>query len=280
MNFFKIGSLISCRRRKPNKWTLKSTESQLSPPSLRLQVVSISTCISLSSKSSHILRLQIHPVHFHKTIQWHTTVYRIKFKIPGLALKTSISLVSICHIDHYSYKQHSVHFSRSVVSDSLWPHGLQHIRSLCPLPTAGVYSNPRPLSRWCHPNISSSVVPISSCPQSFSASGSFQMSQLFTSGEQNIGVSASTSFLPMNTQDWSPLGWTGWSPCSPRDSQESSPIHSSKALILLYRKKHQSFFIVQLSHPYMTSGKTIALTRRTFLDKVMSLLLICCLGWS
>ena len=104
----------------------------------------------------------------------------------------------------------SVQFSCSVVSDSLQPHELQYTRPPCPLPTPRVYSNPCPLSRWCHPTVSSSVVPFSSCPQSFPASGSFPMSQLFAWGGQSIGVSASTSVLPMNTQDWSPLGWTGW----------------------------------------------------------------------
>ena len=103
----------------------------------------------------------------------------------------------------------SVQFSRSVISDSLWPHGLQHARPPCPSPTPGVYPNSYTLSQWCHPTISSSVIPFS-CLQSFPISGSFQMSQLFVSGGQNIGVSASTSVLPMNTQDWSPLGWTGW----------------------------------------------------------------------
>ena len=109
-----------------------------------------------------------------------------------------------------SHKQVSVQFSRSVVSNSLWPHELQHARAPCPSPTPGVYPNPCPLSRWCHPTISSSVVPFSSGPQSFPASESFQMNQLFASGGQNIGVSASTSILPMNTQDWSPLECTGW----------------------------------------------------------------------
>ena len=104
----------------------------------------------------------------------------------------------------------SLQFSRSAVSDSLWPHGLQHARPPCSSPTPRIYSNSCPLSRWCHPTISSSVVPFSSCLQSFPKSGSFQMSQLFASGGQNIGVSASTSVLPMNTQDWFPLGWTGW----------------------------------------------------------------------
>ena len=96
------------------------------------------------------------------------------------------------------------------MSDSLKPHELQHARPPCPSPTPGVQSNPCPSSWWCHPTISSSVVPFSSCPQSFSASGSFQMSQFFASGGQRTGVSASTSVLPMNTQDGFPLGWTGW----------------------------------------------------------------------
>ena len=101
-------------------------------------------------------------------------------------------------------------FSHSVVSDSLWPHEPQHARPSCPSPTPGVYPNSCPLSQWCHLTIPSSVVPFPSCLQSFPTSGSFPMSQLFTSGGQNIRVSASVSFLPMNIQDWSPLGWTGW----------------------------------------------------------------------
>ena len=104
----------------------------------------------------------------------------------------------------------SVQFSHSVMSDSFWSHELQHARPPCPSPTPGVHPNPCPSSQWCHPAISPSVIPFSSCPQSFPASGSFQMSQLFASGGQSIGASASTSVLPMNTQDWSPLGWTGW----------------------------------------------------------------------
>ena len=104
----------------------------------------------------------------------------------------------------------SVQFSRSVVSDSLRPHGLQHARPPCPSPTPRAYSNSCPSSRWCHPIISSSVIPFSSHLQSFSASGSFQMSQSFISGGQRTGVSASASVLPMNIQDRFPLGWTGW----------------------------------------------------------------------
>ena len=113
---------------------------------------------------------------------------------------------------HFNLKcmNSSVQFSHSVMCDSLLPHGLQHARLLCPSPTPRACSNSCPLSRWCHQTISSFVVPLSFCPQSFPASGSFQMSQLFTSCGQSIGVSASTSVLTMNTQDWFPLGCTGW----------------------------------------------------------------------
>ena len=103
-----------------------------------------------------------------------------------------------------------VQFSRSVMSNSLQPHESQHTRPPCPSPTPRIYSNSCPSSRWCHPAISSSVIPFSSCPQSLPASGSFPTSQLFAWGGQSIGVSASASVLPMNTQDWSPLGGTGW----------------------------------------------------------------------
>ena len=132
----------------------------------------------------------------------------------------------------------SIHFSRSVVSNSLWPHGPQHARPPCPSPTPRVYSNSCPLSWWCHLTISSSVIPFSSCPQSPPASGSFQMSQLFASGGQSIRVSASTSVLPMNTQDWSPLGWTGWISLQ---SKGLSRVFSNTTV-----QKHQ-FFSTQLS---------------------------------
>ena len=118
----------------------------------------------------------------------------------------------------------SVHFSCSVMFDSLRPHGLQHARPPCPSPTPGVHSDSRPSSQWCHPAISSSAIPFSSCPQSLPASRSFQMSQFFAS------VSASASVLPMNIQDWFPLGLTGWISCSPRDSQESSPTPQFKSI--------------------------------------------------
>ena len=132
----------------------------------------------------------------------------------------------------------SVQLSHSVVSDSLWPHELQHARPPCPSPTPGVYPNPSPLSWWCHPTISSSVIPFFSCPQSFPASGSFQMSQLFAWGGQRIGVSASASVLPKNIQDWSPLGWTGWISLQ---SKGLSKVFSNTTV-----QKHQ-FFCAQLS---------------------------------
>ena len=125
---------------------------------------------------------------------------------------SSLSLL-ICPIllhNSFPFTFSSVQFSQSVMSNSLWRHEPQYARPPCPSPTPGVHSDSRPSSQWCHPAISSSVVPFSFCPQSYPASGSFPMSQLFTSGGQSIRVSASTSVPPVNTQDWSPLGWTGW----------------------------------------------------------------------
>ena len=116
------------------------------------------------------------------------------------------------------------------VSDSLRPNGLQHTRLPCPSPTPGAYSNSCSLSQWCHPTISSSVVPFSSSLQSFPASGSFQINQFFASGDQSIAVSASASVLPMNIQDWFPLGWTGWTSLLSKDSQESSPTPQFKGI--------------------------------------------------
>ena len=132
----------------------------------------------------------------------------------------------------------SVQFSHSVVSNCLRPHGLQHTRPPCSSPTPGVHPNSCPLNQWCHPTISSSVIPFSSCPQSVPASGSFQMNQLFAWGGQSIGVSASTSVLPKNTQDWSPLGWTSWI------SLQSSGL--SRVFSNTTVQKHQ-FFGAQLS---------------------------------
>ena len=132
---------------------------------------------------------------------------------------------------------YSVQFSRSVMSNSLQPHGLQHTRPPCPSPTPRVYSNSCPFSWWCHPTISSSVILFFSCLQSFPASGSFQMSQFFPSGGQSIRVSASASVLPMNIQDWFPLGWTGWISLQ---SKGLSRVFTTTV------QKHQ-FFCIQLS---------------------------------
>ena len=151
-------------------------------------------------------------------------------------------------------------FSCSIMSDSLQPHGPQQARLPCPSPSPGVCANSCPLSRWCQSTISSSVTPLSSCPQSLPASGSLPMSQLFTSGGQSIGASASASVLPMNIQGWFPLGLTG---CISLVSRGLSRVFSSTIVW-----KHQ-FSMVQLSYPYMTIGKTIALTIRFCF----------CLGW-
>ena len=139
----------------------------------------------------------------------------------------------------------SVQFSRSVVSDSLRPHEPQHARPSCLSPTPRVYPNSCPLNPWCHPTISSSVVPFSSHLQSFPASGSFPMSQLFALGGQSIGVSASTSVLPMNTQDWSPLEWTGWISLQ---SKGLSRVFSNTKI-----QKHQSLVLSFLYSPTLTS---------------------------
>ena len=160
------------------------------------------------------------------------------------------------------------YFSCSVVSYSLWPHELQHARPPCLSPTPRVYTNSFPLSRWCHPTISSSVVPFS-YPQSFRASGSFQMSQLFASVwpkywsfSFSISPSSEHPGLISFRMDWLDL-------FSVQGTLKSLlQHHSSKASVL----QHSAFFIVQLSHPYVTTGKTIALTRQTFVGKVMSLL--------
>ena len=155
------------------------------------------------------------------------------------------------------------------MSDSLPSHGLQSSRIPCPSPTPRAYSNSCPSLRWCHPTISSSVVPFSSFLQSFPASGSFPMSQFFASGGQSIGVSASASVLPMNIQDWFPFKMDWLDLLAIQGTLKSLlQHHSSEASIL----RHSAFLIVQFSHPYMTIGKTTALTRWTFVGKVMSLL--------
>ena len=155
-------------------------------------------------------------------------------------------------------------FSHSVMSDSLWPHELPHIRLPGPSPTPRAGSNSCPLSQWCHPAISTSLVPFFSCLQSFPASGSFPLSQFFTPGGQGIGVSALASVLPMNIQDWSPLGWTGWISLQ---SKGLSTVFSNTTV-----QKYQ-FFSVQLSlwsNTHIHAGKVIALTIWTFVGKVIS----------
>ena len=156
---------------------------------------------------------------------------------------TFLSLFQACFSDVISNSQFSsVH---SVVSNSLLPHGLQHTRFPCPSPTPGTYSNSYPLSQWCHPTITSSVVPFSSCIQSFPALGSFQMSQFFTSGVQSTGVSASASVLPMNIQDWFSIGWTGWSSLQ---SKRLSRVFSNTTV-----QKHQFSVLSFLFSPTLTS---------------------------
>ena len=151
------------------------------------------------------------------------------------------------------------------MSNFLRPHESQHARPTCPSPTPGVYSNSCPLSQWCHPAISSSVIPFSSCPQSLPASGSFSMSQLSASGGQSIG-----SISPSNEHPGLISFRVDWLDLFVVQGTLKSLLqhHSSKASML----RHSAFFVVQLSHPYMTTVKTIALTRQTFVGKVMSLL--------
>ena len=158
------------------------------------------------------------------------------------------SLASLALAGGFFTSFSSVQFSCSVVSDSLRPYELQHARPPCLSPTPRVFSNSCPSSRWCHSAISSSVVPFSSCPQSLPASGSFPVSQLFASGGESIQVSASASVLPMNTQDWSPLGWTGWISLQ---SKGLARVFSNTTV-----QKHPFFGAqlssVQLSHPHMS----------------------------
>ena len=163
----------------------------------------------------------------------------------------------------------SIQFSRSVVSNSLWPNGLQHTRVPCPSPTPGACSHLWPSSLWCYPIISTSVIPFFSCLQSCPASGSFPMRQFFPSGGQSTRVSASASVLPISVEDWFPLGLASLISLQSKGlSRVFLQHHSSKASIL----QCSAFFIFQISHPHMTTGKTIALTRWTFAGKMMSLL--------
>ena len=144
------------------------------------------------------------------------------------------------------------------MSDSLRPHESQHARPPCPSPTPRVHSDSRPSSQWCHPTISSSVAPFSFCPQSFPASGSFPITQLFASGGQSIGVSASASVFPMNTKDWSPLGWTGWISLHFRASDKNS------------RKRLTTFIAMFLKNRLVTSFSLLLCLHRTSLARLAS----------
>ena len=152
-----------------------------------------------------------HSFLIHSSADGHLGCFHVLMFIAALfIIARSYNILKFYYFDYIKVIIHSVQFSCSVMSNSLWPYELQHTRPPCPSPTPRVHPNPCTLSQWYHSTISSSVILFSSCPQYFPVSGSFQMSQLFTLGGQSIGVSASTSVLPMNTQDWSPLGWTGW----------------------------------------------------------------------
>ena len=164
--------------------------------------------------------------------------YVIEWQCPTLYIQSSLLRSMLLWMQMYSVCISSVQFSRTVVSDSLRPNELQHTRPPCPSPTPGVHSDSRPLSQWCHPAISSSVVPFSSCPQSLRASESFPMSQLFTWDGHSTGVSALASFSPKKSQGWSPLEWTGWI------SLQSKGL--SRVFFNITVQKHQ-FFGAQLS---------------------------------
>ena len=177
----------------------------------------------------------------HKRAHGNIWVVEIRLNWAGWWLYSSVSLLELTDLHTCIDNFYGIQFSSVAQScPTLWNpmNCMQHTGPPCPSPTPGVHPNPCPLSRWCHPTISSSVVPFSFCPQSFPASGSFPMSQLFTSGGQSIGVSASTSALPMNTQDWFTLGWTGWISLQ---SKGLSRVFSNTTV-----QKHQ-FFGAQLS---------------------------------
>ena len=176
------------------------------------------------------------PPHFTKTLIFGHARRLVGILVPWPGIEPGPLAVKTQSPNHWTTS--SVQFSCSVVSSSLRPHGLQHARPLCPSPTPRVYPYSCPLSQWCHPIISSSIIPFSSCLHSFPASRSFQMSQFFASGGQNIRVSTSTSVLPMNTQDWFPLGWTG---LISLQSKGLSRVFSNTTV-----QKHQ-FFGAQLS---------------------------------
>ena len=199
-------------------------------------------------------------------IIWFVSAYFF-FKVSSIRAHLQTNLSNIIQKNkHTHWDISSVQFSRSVVSDSLWPHESHHARPPCPSPTPRVHSESCPLSQWCHPAISSSVVPFSSCPQSLPASESFPMSQLFTWGGQSSGV-FSFSISPSNEYSGLISLKIDWFDLLAVQGTFKSFLqhHSSKASIL----RCSALFTVQLSHPYMTTGKTIALTIQTFVGKVI-----------
>ena len=191
-------------------------------------------------------------IEYYKMLMKYTEKYTNEWKDIPYSWIRIIHIIKIAILPKKVYRFNLIsQFSCSVMSDPLWPHGLQHTRLPCSSPTPRTYSNSCPLSWWCFPTISSSVIPFSSHLQSFPASGSFQMSQFFASGDQSTGASASASVFPMNIQDWFPLGVTGWIFLLSKRLSRFLQYHSSKASILW----HSALYTVQLTHPYMTMEK-------------------------
>ena len=224
--------------------SLTTTSQHSSGDDLLNHNLILSYCSTLTLFHISLTKYQSHIRTFRPVRCWFSFSFDLIFKFLFQSLSyncvgfpaDSLTCQSRSHVE--SLCSVSSQFSPSVMSDSLWPHGLQHAWLPCPSPTPRAYSNITPSSRWWHPTFLSSVVPFSSCLQSFPASGSFQMSQFSASGGQNIGISASASALPMNSQDWSPLGWTGWISLQ---SKGLSRVFSNTTI-----QKHQ-FFSTQLS---------------------------------
>ena len=191
----------------------------------------------------------VHGIFQARMLEWVTISYFRWSSRPrnqtGILYVSCIGRWNLYPLNHLGSQNICVQFSCSIMSGSLQPLVLQHARLLCPSPTPGDYSNSFPSLRWCHPTISSSVIPFSSHLQSFPASGTFPMSQFFESGGQSIGVSASASVLPMNFQDWFPLGWTGWISLQ---SKGLSKVFSNTTV-----QKHPFFGLSFLYSPTLTS---------------------------
>ena len=241
--------VVFCQMWISHRYTYIPSLFNLSPISLPIPPLYVDTELLLEFPEPHskfpmAIYFTYGNVSFHVTLAIHLTLSsHLSMSISLFYMSVSPLLPCKWVLQYHSSRIgtcafSSVQYSRSVMSNSLWPHELQHARPACPSPTPRVYSNPCPSSQWCHPTISSFVVPLSSCPQSLSASGSFPMSQLFTWGGQSIGVSASASVLAMNIQNWSPLGWTG---CISLQSKGLSRVFSNTTV-----QKHH-FFGTQLS---------------------------------